>query len=200
MIVAIADTGAGTQNVRLFMEGASVAEAISAYCNEYNPPKDPAAFVGVDTGWAPNAPELFMPWAIDGGVLVERLQDIQDDLVSQIKDHHYHKRLALDVRFEYPAGSGKWFSASLLSENNWGNFSSAAQWPLPSLVYPIDVPTYDNRQEVSVTDAATLQAMLDALWVVVMQERGLAKVAISGVLQSSTGDDARAAAEGYLQS
>jgi len=200
MIVAIAEASATAVPVLEFRQAATTADAVTDYVNDYTPPRDPADYVGVDSGWSPRAPELQSWWAVDGGVLVERLTDIQDDLVLQIKEHRDFKRLAEDVRFEYPAASGNLFSASLLSENNWGNFSAAVQLPIPSQEYPQTVTTYDERQSIDIVDSAMLTAMVDALSLVVLTERSTAASAISAVLAATTAADAHAAAAGYLDS
>ena len=60
MIVGVVPTGAGIVPVRnQFFEAASVADGVSAYANGYTPPRNPADYLGFDTGWTaytPNTP------------------------------------------------------------------------------------------------------------------------------------------------
>lgn len=70
MIVAIVNqtNPVGTVRVEEFREAASPGDAVTAFVNAYNPPLNPANWLGVDTGWAqyqPPAPDYI--WAYDFG-------------------------------------------------------------------------------------------------------------------------------------
>jgi len=73
MIVAIAEASASVVPVLEFRQAATTADAVTDYVNDYTPPRDPADYVGVDSGWSPGASELQSWWAVDGGTLVGNL-------------------------------------------------------------------------------------------------------------------------------
>ena len=53
MIVAItAESTSGQTNVEEFRDAETTAAAVTAFCNDYTPPLDPADWLGVDTGWS----------------------------------------------------------------------------------------------------------------------------------------------------
>jgi len=153
--------------------------------------------VGVDSGWSPGASELQSWWAVDGGVLVERLADIQQDIIGNIKTHR-DQRFASVVLAEYPAGSGNLFSCSMESQANWGNLATLDALGL--VVYPFDVTTHDELVTVTLTGSGDMSAAVAAISTAVLTERSTAASAISAVLAATTAADAHAAAAGYLDS
>ena len=51
MFVAIIHQGTGKVRVEEFRIAADETAAVTAFCNEYSPPKNPADYLGYDTGW-----------------------------------------------------------------------------------------------------------------------------------------------------
>jgi len=197
MIVAIAEASASVVPVLEFRQAATTADAVTDYVNGYTPPRDPADYVGVDSGWSPGASELQSWWAVNGGTLVERLADIQQDIISDIKTHR-DQRFASVVLAEYPTGSGNLFSCSMESQANWGNLATLDALGL--VVYPFDVTTHDELVTVTLTGSGDMSAAVAAISTAVLTERSAAASAISAVLAATTAADAHAAAAGYLDS
>ena len=195
MIVAIAEASASVVPAREFRQAASTADAVTDYVNDYTPPRDPADYVGIDSGWSPGAPELQSWWAVDGGVLVERLADIQQDIITDIKTHR-DQRFASVVLAEYPAASGNLFGCSMESQTNWGNLATLDALGLVS--YPFPVTTHDELVTVVLADSADMTAAVGAVSAAVLAERATASSAISAVLAATTVADAHAAAAPYL--
>jgi len=201
MIVAIADLSAETVPVLQFRSSQSESGAVDDYCSRYDPPRDPSDYVGVDTGWDPGDVRLMSWWEVSpSGVLSERLDEIKQYLFGEIKNHRDFKRLEDDLSFEFPQGSGQMFSPKLLSQNNWGNLSSVAMWPIPSLSYPITVTTRDDLIKYEIQDESTLIDMLDAIWTTVKTERASAQASIDAVILAPTVEASKAAAYVYLDS
>jgi len=66
MIVAIMRVGTGKVVVQEFREAASESDAVTAFCNEYSPPKTPSDYLGYDTGWSSyTPPSAGNYWAYD---------------------------------------------------------------------------------------------------------------------------------------
>ncbi len=197
MIVAIAESSASVVPVLEFRQAASTAAAVTDYVNDYTPPRDPADYVGIDSGWSPGASELQSWWAVDGGVLVERLADIQQDIIADIKTHR-DARFASTVMAEYPAASGNLFGCSMESQTNWGNLATLDSLGLVS--YPFSVTTHDEMTTVVLAGSADMTAAVAAVSAAVLAERDTASTAIAAVLAATTAADAHAAAAGYLDS
>jgi hypothetical protein len=68
MLVAIALDGTGYKKVEDFREAASTSAAVTAFCNEYTPPKNPGDYIGHDTGWGSwQDPGIDKCWYYDHG-------------------------------------------------------------------------------------------------------------------------------------
>ena len=194
MIVAIVEVGPGLQPVVEFRVGASEGDAVADFCSEYTPPLDPADYFGEDAG----ALDPLRFWAYDFGSasFVEDLERTQDFLVKCIKDHRDGVRLAVEVLAEYPATSGKMFSCSIASQDNWSKLATLDNQG--AVVYPFRVTTHDERDSYELLDAADREAATLTVSIAVLTERAVAEGYISAVLASTTADAARLAADPYL--
>lgn len=66
MIVAIIKNGTEKIPVQEFRVAASTAAAVTAFCNEYTPPKSSSDYTGYDTGWGSvQSPDQGKYWAYD---------------------------------------------------------------------------------------------------------------------------------------
>ena len=193
MIVAIVKVDTGIQPVIESRTATNEADAVAAFCSEHSPPLDPADYFGGDAG----ALDLLLFWAydFDGSVFVEDLERTQDFLIKCIKDHR-DLRLATAVLAEYPAASGKMFSCSIVSQDNWSKLATLDSQG--AVVYPFRVTTYDERDSYDLIDTADREAATLAVSVEVLTERTSADGYVSAVLAATTAADARSAASPYL--
>lgn len=126
------------------------------------------------------------------------LEIVQDRLVNQIKAHRDEQRLAIDLQAEYPSGSGKLFSCSATSQNNWAKLATLDDQG--DVAYPYTVRTYDERDSYDLINSTDREAATLAVAAVVMAERSVAESAIAQVLAATSVSDAEVAALGYLSS
>lgn len=196
MIVAIVKVDTGIQPVIELRPASSESAAVSDYCNEYTPPLNPADYFGGDAGALD--PLFFWSYNFGTSSFTEDLERTQDFLVKCIKDHRDGVRLEADVLAEYPSSSGKMFSCSIVSQDNWSKLATLdAQG---AVVYPFRVTTHDERGSYDLIDTADREAATLAVSIAVLTERASAEVYIAAVLAAVTAPDARVAAEPYLRS
>ncbi len=122
------------------------------------------------------------------------LATVKDGMVRAIKEFRTY-RFATAVLAEYPAGSGKMFSCSIDSQDNWGKLQSLDSVGL--VAYPFVVTTHDERDSHSLVDTADLTTALGAVATAVLAERALAATAIANVLAAPDEAAAQTAADAY---
>lgn len=104
MLVAIVvNQGVGKVKVEEVREAASTSAAVTAFCNEYTPPKSPGDYFGYDTGWGSyQYPDEGKCWAYDfdspGLVQVA----ITETTAGNIQTKPYQKPQDLLVYYGYP--------------------------------------------------------------------------------------------------
>lgn len=107
MIVAIVNqtNPVGIVRVDEFREAVSPGAAVDAFVNDYNPPLNPADWLGVDTGWVqyqPPAPDY--TWAYDFGTALLVQQAIAPDYSLLAAPQVLQQKTLLSVGLEEIAG------------------------------------------------------------------------------------------------
>jgi len=124
------------------------------------------------------------------------LINTQKRIIKQIKRHRQTKLDQKMILVEFPAESGKMFSLSTESQDNW---SKLAVLDLRGLVsYPFVVTTYRERDSYALTSSADLTSAIAAISAAVSAERSVAAGYIVAVLAATDEASARAAADPYL--
>ncbi len=151
-IVAIAPAGTDQVPVEEFRSAVDAATAVIDFVNEYDPPRDPADYIGHDIGAeiVPKAPAGGWYYDHSTSTLVGSLQEAKD-----------FKHAAIDVRteeliaagFEFPTGSGLWFSLSSHAQRNLQGLDQVRD--LPEVIYPVAWNTLDDSAVLSIPDSAT---------------------------------------------
>jgi len=124
------------------------------------------------------------------------LATAQNAIVRHLKIHRRAKFNNRKVLAEHPVGSGKFFSCSTDSQDNWGKLASLDSRGLVS--YPFVVTTHDERSGVSLANSAELTAAITAIGTAVLTERALCAAFITDVLAAGDEAAAHAAAAPYL--
>ena len=196
MIVGIVQIASGIVPLEEFRIAASAVAGRDAFCAAHTPPLDTADYLGINSGWTDPDPRTLLCWAwnFDTSALVRDLVDFQADLVVQIKDSRA-ERLADVVRFEHPAASGKFFSCSRISQDNWGNLAILDQLGL--VTYTFAVTTWDEMDSHDLADSADLSTAIGSLSSAVLTERATAASAIAAVFAAVDVTAAQAAAAAY---
>lgn len=149
MIVAIAPDGAGEVKVEEFRSADSVAEAITAYCNSYDPALNPNDYVGLDVGGS-------VPDCPCGGWYYDHTTQA---LVECLIEAKAAKFASIDARTDELIASGFTFASKQFS------LSQAAQSRLmginqvrddENVTYPIKWNTIDDSDTYSIPDSATV--------------------------------------------
>ena len=128
--------------------------------------------------------------------VMDSLLAVQNRLVHDIKNHREYRLNNGYILAEYPASSGKMFSCSAESQNNWGKLGTLDALGLVS--YPFTVTTYDERDQYDLTNGVDLKAMIGSVSAEVLAERLVAKGYIEAVLAATDTVLAHQAAEPYL--
>ena len=159
MIVAIAPAGTGQVLVEEFREGADVAAAILAFCNAYTPPKNPADWVGLDTGWTEyQQPPIGPKWYYDHSTQA---------LVVSLDEAKHAKCDAIDARTEeliaigaeIPPTSGHFFSCDTdMQARIHGCYENRA-----NLSYPVYFFSSDNLNKLMIVNEAGMENLLSGM-------------------------------------
>jgi hypothetical protein len=161
VIAAVAKNTPPLSKVEEFRIALSPAEAVTLFVNEYNPPLDPADYVGVDTGWsAVQTPAEGFVWAYDFAAAALVQASSQDFLdLAQLKELRWKQ---IDTRTNELIAQGFVFGGVVLS------LSLTAQLRVEALdrvrnevfvVYPIVWNSIDDSLAVSVANAAELHTL-----------------------------------------
>lgn len=117
-LIAIAPAGAGVVFVEEFREAVDAATALTAFVNDYSPPKIEANYIAHDTGWGSvQQPTVAGRWSYDHGILtiVESLVEIKAIRYDEINER---TRQLIQQGFEFPALSGNIFSLHQATQSN----------------------------------------------------------------------------------
>lgn len=103
MIVAIIHQGTGKVHVEEFRNAADEAAAVTAFCNEYTPAKNPADYLGYDTGWGSyQQTDPGKYWAYDfssPGLVQVAIPEVQ---AGNVQTKPYQKPSDLLIYYGYP--------------------------------------------------------------------------------------------------
>ena len=207
MIVAIIKTHATDLiAVEEFRSAVDTTTAISDFCNAHSPPLTPGDYTGIDA----DAIDRVKQWAYDftlsqmiesvydktGVITPVSLNTFKDDLISQLQEKRLSRFDDNHILFEYPAASGKMFSCSTSSQDNWTKLETLASLLL--VTYPFDVATYDERDSYGVLSMVDLTSILGTLGTAVLTERALYASYSVAVMSAIDESAAQAAAQPYL--
>jgi len=149
MIVAIAPDGVGEVKVEEFRSAVSVAEAITAFCNSYDPALDPEDYVGLDVGsYVPVQPKGGWYYSHTTQTLVESLVEAKKAKFAEV-----------DARTDELIASGFTFASKQfsLSQNAQSRLMGINQVrDDENVVYPIKWNTIDDSDTYSIPDSATV--------------------------------------------
>jgi hypothetical protein len=125
------------------------------------------------------------------------LDSIKSDIVSEVL-HKRNSRLDNhEILAQYPASSGKFFSCSEYSQNNWAKLETL--FSLNLVEYPYTVWTYDEKDSYDVVNMLDLATILAAIASTVMTERSSAQGVVASVLSAANEQSAVDLAAPYLE-
>lgn len=131
---------------------------------------------------APSASEQSQCDAIVGAH--SGLLKYQDNLVDQIKNKRDNEMLERTVLAEYPSESGKYFSCTPHSQNQWLEIAILDSRGI--ITYPFTIYAHNERSSHTLTSSADLTNFLDVIFTAVHAERARARVYIDDVIDSET--------------
>lgn len=205
MKVAIVKNDIGLVPLEEFRDAIDVATAVLNFCNEYAPPFNVANYTGIDA----TAIDLSKQWSYDfslsqlietthkiGVVVPVNLDTFKDEMISLLVEKRSNRFNSHKILFEYPASSGKMFSCSTESQDNWSKIETLFSKGLAT--YPFKVFTFDERDNYNIIDDADLTQILGTIAVKVITERGLFDTYVVAVLLAVDEPAAILAAQPYL--
>ena len=198
MIVGIVKLGSGVVPLEEFRAGTDVTSVVTSFCNDHTPALNPIDFLGVDTGWTSGDPKFQKKWFynFNTSTIETSLNGIKDEIILEIKVQRSRRFDTGTVLAEYPSASGKFFSCSVASQDNWAKLATLDSLTLIS--FPFRVTTYDEREYYDIPDSAGILSGVSAVSSAVLIERTLASGYILAVLAATDEASARQAAEDYL--
>ncbi len=207
MIIAIVAAGTGVVPIEEFRVAPSTGEAVTVFVEEYTPSKDPAGYIGHDTGWASvQKPAVGNIWGYnynaDPPVLVEIAASIASPVDETVADYKIKVMALVDIEtkrrislgFEYPAASGKTFSLSVESQINWLWLETKTAL----LIYPYQIRTADELAIHAIVDEADAQAIVNIAFVTKEIALTAGRVVKAAIAAETTKDDVIAVAQNYI--
>lgn len=211
MIFAIVKLGSppvstGLVPVEEFRKAGTITEAIQEFCSEYTPPKPESEYMGSSVDGLNHAGSW--AWDFDSSSLISivyknsdaipyNLDSIKSDIVSEVLRKRNSRIDNHEVLAQYPASSGKFFSCSEYSQNNWVKLETLLSLNL--VEYPYNVRTHDYKDSYDVMNVQDLETILAAIASTVLAERSSAQGVLSSVLSAEDEQSAVDLAAPYLE-
>jgi len=205
MKVAIVKSDIGLVPLEEFRDAVNITTAVLNFCNEYTPPFNVADYTGIDA----TAIDLSKQWSYDFslsqlietthkiGVLIPvSLNTFKDEIISLLVEKRSDRFNSHKILFEYPASSGKMFSCSTESQDNWTKIETLLSKGLAT--YTFKVFTFDERDSYNIIDDTDLTKILGAIALKVITERVLFDTYVVAVLLAVDEPAATLAAQPYL--
>jgi len=205
MKVAIVKNHIGLVPLEEFREAVDVTTAVLNFCNEYTPPFNVADYTGIDA----TAVDLSKQWSYDFSLsqLIETtlkidvvtpvsLDTFKDETISLLVEKRKNRFDSHKILFEYPATSGKMFSCSTESQDNWTKIETLLSKGLAT--YPFKVFTFDERDSYNIIDDTDLTQILGAIALKVIKERASFDTYVVAALSAVNESAVSLAAKPYL--
>lgn len=206
MIVGIVKIGTGLIALEEFRNAETIAEAVSAFCNENSTPLNTSDYLGIDA----SSNDRTKLWGYDfadetlkeityilGAPAPVDLETYKNDIIQDIIEKRNYRLDNYYILAEYPENSGKFFDCSIEGQGNWDKLKSL--FDLGHITGNFQVATFDRRDSYTIVDMADLSGLIASVSTAVLGERTVADTYISNVIAAADEEAAILAAKPYLE-